>query len=63
MNEESEEQKLQRLSDEEFARTGIFRQKLDLEITITQREMERDLVKRTEGKKIDPEGIWDLNNN
>ena len=25
--------------------------------------MELDLVKRTEGKKIDPEGIWDLNNN
>lgn len=48
-NEESEEQKLQRLSDEEFARTGIFRTKLDLEIKITQQDMEQDLVKRTEG--------------
>ena len=62
-NEESEEQKLQRLSDEEFARTGIFRTKIDLEIKITQQDMEQDLVKRTEGKKIDQDGIWDINNN
>lgn len=52
MKEETEEERLQRLSNEEFARTGSCTFNLSIEINITEEDMLQDLVKRTEGKII-----------
>lgn len=39
--------------DEEFARTGVFRTSFQIEINITQKDMEKELVKEIEGKTLD----------
>jgi hypothetical protein len=52
MVEESEEQRRERLEDEEFARTGSFSVKLNIEFDVTEADMQKDLVKKTEGKNI-----------
>lgn len=46
INEDSDE-------DAEFKRTGVFKVDLDCSITITYEDMLKDLVNKTEGKKID----------
>jgi hypothetical protein len=45
----------ERLEDEEFERTGIYTSTLDFDITITEEDLIKDLIKRTEGKKIIPD--------
>jgi hypothetical protein len=50
--EESEDQKQERLSDEEFARTGVASFKINIDIEITEEDLLRDLVKKTEGSNI-----------
>jgi len=52
MKEESESDRLQRLSDEEFARTGVFNANFKMDITITENDMIKDLVNKTAGKNI-----------
>lgn len=52
MKEETEEERLQRLSDEEFVRTGSSTFSFNLDIKITEKDMLRDLVNKTEGKNI-----------
>jgi len=38
--------------DERFARTGVFSTSLNIAIKITEEDMLRDLIKKTEGKNI-----------
>ena len=41
--------------DEEFARTGIFKFKMKIDIKITEQDLLKDLVKETEGKNVSVE--------
>jgi hypothetical protein len=53
----------QELEDEEFARTGSFTIKMDIDIEITEEDMLRHLVNETEGKMIKPVPASGHNNN
>lgn len=50
-----EEEERERLENEEFLRTGRWSKSATIKFTITQKDMERDLVLKTEGKMIEPE--------
>jgi hypothetical protein len=54
-NEESDEQRLERFENEEFARTGVFNANFKIEIRITERDLIKKLVDDTEGKMINPD--------
>jgi hypothetical protein len=49
--------------DDDFKQRGVFKIKAELEIKITQHEMESDLVKRTEGQIIQPADLPPINEN
>ena len=51
-SKESEAERLERLSNEEFARTGIFDTSFSIDIKITEEDMIKDLISKTEGKNI-----------
>jgi len=45
----------EKLEDEELKRTGIYRTSVDIDITITDGDLVKDLIKRTERKTIIPD--------
>ena len=49
--------------DEEFLRTGSFSISFKVDLEITEEDMIRDLVGKTEGKMIEPDLPKEHNNN
>lgn len=43
------------LEDNDFAKTGVSSFSLKLNLKVTQKDMEKDLIQRTEGNFIKPE--------
>ncbi|WP_133574024.1 hypothetical protein [Pedobacter metabolipauper] len=59
--EESEEERQERLADEYFEKTGIYRASFSMNFSISYEDLQQDLVKNTEGKMIKP--VLNKNNN
>ena len=46
---------IEETDDERFARTGVFCTSFNIEVTVTEEDMLRDLIKKTEGKNLKPD--------
>lgn len=42
----------ERTEDDEFKRTGVFRAKIEINVTVTEEDLLKDLVKKTVGKNL-----------
>jgi hypothetical protein len=57
-NKDESEERLDRLENEEFERTGVFSTSFKINIKITEEDMVKQLVKDSEGQTTDPNTIY-----